>query len=603
MKRINRMRQVLAVAAAGAIVTGLAACGSSSTPQGAAKPDAGTSTQAGGSSISVALKTPTWILPISVPGKTQGENGIFRSMQWPALFDFTLEGNAKYNLDAERSLANVPELSEDGKTYTITLKDMKWSDGTPMTTRDVEFWFNLIKFNKDEWASYRKGNFPDNVASFEVVDEKVIKLTTTEVYAPGFYMGNQLAALTPLPHHVWAKTSDDGKISDDDRTEAGAKAIFQYLKKASEDPASYGKNPLWQTVSGPWKLASYTPSGEVKLMANEAYTGSDKAKVKEVVFKPFTSDDSEFNTLRSGGIDYGYIPAGSISERGYIESQGYKVSPWYGWSITYMPMNFANPKTGPIFKQKYIHQALQQLIDQEAISKVIWQEMAAPTCGPVPQKPGKAGSLDGCAYGFAPEKAKELLETHGWKINPDGVTTCERPGTGANQCGEGIAGGTELRFVMISQSGFTATTKMMAELKSQFSKLGIVLEIQEVPDSVAVSQKCKPDTECNWDLSFFGSQASWYYPVYASGQRLFATDAPVNLGSYSDAKADELIQKTLVSADESAMQEYNDYLAEDLPVLWMPNPVAQVSAYKADISGIDPQEPTLGMYPQDWSRK
>lgn len=600
MKQKTNKRKYAALAAAFAITaSGLAACGGTSGPQAGS---AGTA-EGGASSISVALKTPTWILPISIPGKTQGENGIFRTMQWPTLFDFALDGTAKYNLDPERSMAEIPELSEDGKTYTIKLKDLKWSDGEAITTRDVEFWFNLIKANKDKWASYREGNFPDNVAAFEVVDEKTIKLTTTEVFAPGFYMGNQIAALTPLPHHAWAKTSDAGAVGDEDRTEAGAKAIFEYLLKAAEDPASYGTNPLWQTVSGPWKLTSYTPSGEVKLAANEAYLGSDKAKVNEVVFKPFTSDDSEFNTLRSGGIDYGYIPAGSIAQRSYIEGQGYKVSPWYGWSITYMPMNFANPKNGPVFKQKYIRQALQQLIDQESISKVIWQDMAAPTCGPIPQKPGAAGSSAGCAYGFNPEKAKQLLESHGWKINPDGVTTCEKPGSGEGQCGEGIEAGKELRFNIVSQSGFSATTKMMAELKSQFGKLGIVLDIQEVPDSVAVSQKCTAGTECNWDLSFFGSQASWYYPVYASGQRLFATDAPVNLGLYSDAKADELIQKTLVSSDESAMQEYNDYLAEDLPVLWMPNPVAQVSAYKADINGIDPQEPTLGMYPQDWSRK
>lgn len=601
MKPSSNLRKLFAVVAAGAMITGLAACGTSSTPQGDAK---GGNESASNSSISVALRTPTWILPISVPGKTQGENGIFRGMQWVPLFDFTMEANAKYNIDEARSFAKIPELSEDGKTFTVTLKDgLKWNDGTAITTRDIEFWFNLIKFNKEEWASYRKGQFPDNVASFEVVDEKTFKLTTTEVFSPGFYAGNQLAAVTPLPHHAWAKTADDAAVSDDDRTEAGAKAIFAYLKKASEDPASWGTNKLWQTVSGPWVLSSYTPSGETKLVANEAYTGEDKPKVKEIVFKPFTSDDAEFNALRSGGIDYGYIPAGSISERGYVESQGYKVSPWYGWSITYMPFNFANPKSGPIFKQKYIRQAMQQLIDQETISKVIWQEMAAPTCGPVPQRPGKAGSLEGCAYGFAPEKAKELLEAHGWKVTPDGVTTCEKPGTGADQCGEGIAAGAELSFTLISQSGFTATSKMMAELKSQFSKVGIALDIKEVPDSVAVSQKCKPETECNWDLSFFGSQASWYFPVYASGHRLFATDAPVNLGSYSDAKADELIQKTLVSSDDNAMQEYNDYLAEDLPVLWMPNPVAQVSAYKADIDGIDPQEPTLGMYPQDWSRK
>src|SRR5690606_28748582 len=143
-----------------------------------------------------------------------------------------------------------------------------------------------------------------------------------------------------------------------------------------------------------------------------------------------------------------------------------------------------------------------------------------------------------------------------------------------------------LRFTLTSQSGFTATSRMMAEIKSQFSRAGIELEIREVPDSVAVTQACEPgDAECDWDLSFFGSQGSWYYPVYASGERLFATDAPVNLGRYSNKTADELIDATQFSSDPQALQDYNDFLAEDLPVLWMPNPVNRISAFSSDIQG------------------
>ena len=144
---------------------------------------------------------------------------------------------------------------------------------------------------------------------------------------------------------------------------------------------------------------------------------------------------------------------------------------------------------------------------------------------------------------------------------------------------------------------------MMSEIKSQMAKVGIVLDIQEVPDSVSVSQVCEECAECTWDMSFFGSQGSWYYPVYASGERLFQTDAPVNLGSYSNAKADELIEASKFSSDANALDEYNAFLAEDLPVLWMPNPVYQISAYKSNLDGVSPQDPMNLMYPEDWSWK
>lgn len=599
MRSFSRVAKVAAFASAMLLVASCSGQPTANTPSNNGSVAPTGDIQEGGEAT-IALRTPTWIFPISAPGKTQGENGIFITMLYKSFFDYKLDTDNKFNLD-KRSLAEDPVVSDDGLTYTLKMKPAKWSDGKEITTRDVEFWWNILNANKEQWSGYRKGNFPDNVAEFKIVDDRTVSFTTKELFNPGWFVDNQLSSVKPLPQHVWGKTSPDGEIGDHDRTPEGAQAIFTMLTEASKDLQSYGTNPLWQVVSGPFKIESFVPNGEVKMVANKAYEGVDKPHLDSITFRPFTSDDAQFNVLRSGGIDHGYIPAGSINQRSAIEGKGYSVEPWAGWSITYMPFNFANPKSGPIFQQKYVRQAMQMLIDQEAIAKTVWAGTATPTCGPVPQKPGTAGSTEGCAYKFDPAKAKKLLESHGWKINAGGTSVCEKPGSGDGKCGDGIDKGAELRFKMISQSGFPATTRMMTEINSRFSEVGIKLDIQEVPDSVAVSQKCKPNEACDWDLSFFGSQSSWYYPVYASGERLFQTDAPVNLGSYSNPDADKLIEASLRAKDTSALKEYNDFLAEDLPVLWMPNPVAQISAWKKDIAGISPQDPMLGLFPQDWA--
>lgn len=560
-----------------------------------------TGTPHDGGAVSFAMKTPTWILPISAPGKTQGENGILQQALYRPLFQYKLGSSTPYSLDMRRSLAGVPRISPDGRTYTITLRGDTWSDGRPLSTRDVEFWWNLVRVNKAEWASYREGMFPDNVASFHVVDSRTFTITTRTKYSPAWYVDNQLSKITPLPQHVWDKASAGGAVSDLDRSAAGSKQVFAYLTEAAKSLSTYGTNPLWRTTSGPFTLKSYVPNGNVVLARNLKYSGQDRAHLDTVTFAPFTSDDSQFNVLRSGGVDYGYIPAASLSQRGYIQSKGYHVEPWTGWSISYVPFNFNNPRSGPIFAQKYIRQAMQHLVDEPNLSRIVWQGAATPTCGPVPKLHTSANDTKGCAYPFDPDRARALLESHGWRINPDGVSICQRPGTGPGQCGRGIAAGAGLSFTLVSQSGFAATSKMMEVLKSQFSEVGINLTIQEVPDSVAVTQACaRNDPKCSWDMSFFGSQSSWYYSVYPSGERLFETGAPVNLGSYSDRRADELIEATTTSSDPRAMKEYDDYLSKDLPVLWMPNPVAQTSAWRASIVGISPQDPMLALYPQDW---
>ncbi|MEO3747484.1 peptide ABC transporter substrate-binding protein [Plantactinospora sp. B5E13] len=591
------LRSAVAVVGAVTIGVGLAACGggSGSSKEGGSQ---------GKDTATVAFRTPNWILPISAPGFTQGENAIFGQALYRSLYQYKLDGSAQYNIDPNRSMAEVPVVSDGGKTLTITLKDNTWSDGKPVTTKDIQFWYDLVTANKDKWASYRAGGFPDNIANWTIKDDKTFSVTTKQVYNTAWFVDNQLNRITPLPQHAWDKDSAGATVGNLASTPEGARKVFDFLTAASKDPKTYATNELWKVNSGPWKLEKYVPNGEVTLAAQPNYSGTDKPKLSKIVLRPFTSDDSEFNVLRSGELDYGYVPAANLSQEDYLKSKGYTVSPWYGWSITYLQLNFNNPKTGVLFKQPYLRQAMQLLIDQKTISKVIWSDSAAPTCGPVPAKPGSNAAGEGCVYGFDPAQAKTLLESHGWKVTPDGETTCATPGSGPNQCGDGIAAGTPLKFTVTSQTGFAATTKMFAEIKSQFAKLGLQLDIKEVPDSVAVTPACKPtEASCSWDMSFFGSQGSWYYPAFASGERLFATDAPVNLGSYSNPEADTLIEATQFSGDESALKAYNDFLAKDLPVLWMPNPVFQISAYRSGLQGVEPQDPMNYMYFQDWSWK
>src|ERR1035438_4645066 len=53
------------------------------------------------------------------------------------------------------SLAQLPVFSNGGKTATMTLKKYEWSDGKPVTSRDVLFYINLLKAQGSNWAAYR----------------------------------------------------------------------------------------------------------------------------------------------------------------------------------------------------------------------------------------------------------------------------------------------------------------------------------------------------------------------------------------------------------------------------------------------------------------
>ncbi|MFD3419083.1 peptide ABC transporter substrate-binding protein [Streptomyces decoyicus] len=529
--------------------------------------------------------TPNWIFPIGAPGYLASYNSAIQSLLFLPLYAPEPKG-AALTMDSPRGLAEMPRYSDGNTTVSITLKKgYEWSDGKPVTTRDVKFWFDLIKHNKQDWAGYAPKLMPDDVKAFETVDDHTFRLRLDRAYNPAWFTANELQDFVALPVHAW----NPGHQSPE--------RAFARLMRHARQFSKFATDPLWKTVNGPWRIEKWTTSGQVSLVPNRKYRGPDRPHLDRVVLKPFTTPDSEFNVLRAGGVDYGYIPPSVMAQSAKFKERGYRIDPWEGWAVTYIVLNFQHPTAGPLLRQAYLRQALQHLIDQKSISRVIWHGSAAPTLGPIP-----AGLLDRDPYPYDPERAKELLAGHGW-TDRDGTLRCTRPGGGAGECGAGIEDGQELRLTLLSQSGSTETSNTMQTIKSAFGTAGITLDIRQQPLNTVLGTTvpCKrTEPRCaQWQLGFFGTQGSWYFPPDPSGEKLFATHAPSNMGNWSDPRTDRLIRATEYSDAPAAMRAYGREVARRLPVLWTPNPAYQVSVIRNDLRGVD-QNPTLSLAPQNW---
>ncbi|MGW4392855.1 peptide ABC transporter substrate-binding protein [Streptomyces sp. NPDC004685] len=570
-------------------------------------PTGGTPVEGGTATMALPpAATPNWIFPIGAPGYGASYNYGIQTLLFLPVYD-AVQLKGELTTHGPSTLGLEPRYSDGNTTVTVPLREgVKWSDGKPVTARDLEFWFNLVKANKADWGSYSVGTMPDDVKRFEVVDDHTVRLHLDRAYNPDWFTANQLTLMRALPQHAWDATTDGGRVGDHDRTTKGAKAVFARLTRHAKSLGSYGSDPLWKTVDGPWKLAGWRDSGQVTIVPNEKFTGPDSERphLDKVVFKPFTTADSEYNVLRSGGVDYGYIPPSVMAQKAKFEDKGYRVDPWEGWAATYIVYNFNSTHGGPLMSRLYIRRAMQHLVDQKAMSDVIWQGSATPTLGPVPVTPKSQYLSPAMAknrYPFSVRAARELLASHGWKTR-DGIARCARPGTGDDECGAGIKENTPLEMTLLSQSGSTETTNMMQELKSSLSRAGIDLTVRQQPlnsvlgNSVPCTAK---DPGCDWDMSFFGTAGSWYYPLNPSGEQLFSTGASANFGNYSDKKADRIIRAVQYSPDMKAVHQYGEYLAGQLPVMWMPNPAYQVSVIRNDLRGIE-QNPTVTFAPQHW---
>ncbi|MFJ9249782.1 peptide ABC transporter substrate-binding protein [Streptomyces sp. NPDC101776] len=553
----------------------------------------GTSSSGSHDSIDYALPanfTPNWILPIGTAAHLNTNNISIANSLWEPLIAYDgSTGTMGWN--KKGSVATAADFAADNKSVTITLGERHWSDGKPITSADVKFWFDLIKANKAQWAGYNPGKAPDNWTSFKTVDTRHFTITFDKAYNPQWMLANELSQINPLPQHAWDKAGD-------------AKQDWTYLNNAAKSISGYATNALWKTISGPYTVKSFSTAGKVVLAANSKYDGGEKAGIPTVNLLPFTTADAEKNALRSGSVDYGYIEATDLDQKDSFTAQGYTVKPWSGWAITYMPYNFNNPSMGAVFKQLYARQAVQRSIDQSGLSKVIFNGTAVPGYGPIPQAQSSSflsAAQKSDPYPFSTSAAKSLLTGHGWS-EEGGVMTCTGPGTGAAQCGEGVAKGTKFKMQVLSQSGSTVTDNMMSAIQSSLAKTGITFSIKTAPVNSVLSQtpQCTASQSiCKWQLSYFGTAGSWYFPAFPTGDSLFQSKGGANFGNYSNADVDKLISASTTSSSTQAIQDYSAALAKDLPVIWLPEPDYQISVVKNGLGGFS-QDPLANFHPAQW---
>ena len=558
---------------------------------------------------------PTYIFPlIASVNSSAGNIDQFQFLMYRPLYWFG--DNNLPSVDYNMSIGRPPVFSNGGKTATIKLNHYVWSNGETVSSRDVVFWMNLMKAEKTEYYGYVPGYFPDNVTSVSAPNPSTVVFNFNKAYSSKWLIYNELSTVTPIPI-AWDRTSLSQPVPSPtaknlpDTTTAGAKAVYAFLNGLASKQSSWVGSPIWSVIDGPFKLSSFTNTGEATFVPNTRYTGPDQPHIAKFIELPFTSDTSEFNTLRSGKtITVGYIPPQDTPEAGAVHAEGYRSANGYALSFGYFPINFNNPVIGPVFRQLYFRQAFQHLVDQSGWVKAFYDGNATPTYGPVPfQPPSSLVSPQEKVnlYPYSIAAAKKLLSSHGWKVQSGGLTTCERPGTGSSDCGAGIKKGLGISFNIDYASGITPMQASMNDLQASAARVGIKINLTSHPYASVVSSSgpCTPkQSTCSWTAEYWGG--GWtYLPDYLpTGEELFQTGAAANYGSYSNQTADKLIAATTTNASQQALDAYQNYMAQQLPVIYTPefagSPMQGFPAVVANNLGGYATNAYQGIVPEDW---
>jgi peptide/nickel transport system substrate-binding protein len=623
----NRRRTPLArVAVAGAaamLAVGIAACGSSA--DGSPSPSASVSSSAAavpGGAARVALTpgvTLNWIWPYTPQADANEYNAEgFQMLMYRPLYEFGSNGPS-VTVNYPLSTAYAPVYSNGGKTVTITMKGWRWSDGEPVDASDVVFWLNMMKAEPASYYGYVPGLLPDNLVSYSATGQDTVVLNLKSPVSGIWFTYNQLAEITPMPA-AWDVTSASAKAGSggcatDTAADKWAKctAVYNFMSAQAENLKTYATNPIWAVVDGPWKLSSFAAaaSGPVASFApNAAYSGSPKPQLANFTYYAYPDGPAEYRALKTGRLDFGYVPlqdlapasGGQILPSANPLGSGYTLSAAYPFGIQYLLINFNNPTVGPAFKQLYVRQALQELIDQEGMINSVDRGYGYPTSGGVPTlptnqwAPAVQNSNGGQGpYAFSIASATSLLSSHGWK-KVGGVMTCATPA----KCGPGVTAGSKLSLTMDYSTGNRAFQQEAAIVKSDAAQAGI--QINLVPQSSAAiagkSAPCTPGPKCTWDIRYSGG---WKYngPGFEpTGEPLFATGASSNSGSYSDPTEDMLISLTHTSDSLSLFQWYATYTADHLPFIWLPN-AYDITATNSKLANVG-NSPLATLLPEYW---
>jgi peptide/nickel transport system substrate-binding protein len=606
---VYRTHRLVAAAVAALALTALAACGGGSVAKvgGGSSVPTGKPEKGGTVTIAEVGASPNDIFPLLPATNSNGYNGDLTLGSWPWLVYSGDGANSVPN--PQESLYSSLKWSDGDKVITIVLKPWKWSDGTPITSRDFTFVYNLLKTNYNDCFDYVDGLFPVDVASVATPNSSTVVINLTRSYNPQFYEDNVLATIPLLPQQAWDKISSTGPVGNYDQSASGAKAVWNFLQAQGSDMGTFATNPLWQVVDGPWKLSQFQSSGYYSWVPNTNYSGPDKPILSKVIWTPFTTDTAEMDTLRSNTtLDVGDVPLNDVRQIPALEAEGYSVAQVPEPGVAEILPNFYNPTAGPLLRLLYIRQAMEYLINRQQIVSKVFAGYADPGNGPVPVLYGKQfdSPLEkaGGPYQYSPPKAIALLKAHGWKVLPGGTDTCVRPGTAASDCGAGIKAGQPLTFQLLFGSGTASFDQQNAAFQSTEALGGVKITLKSEPFNTLVSTtgtcnaQSHPAATCDdWQLEQYGYNT---YLMDPSGAGMFNTDANGNYGGYSSPEMNNLIDATEYGSSSAAFFAYEDYAAKQLPLLWLPD-ASYVFVYKKNLAGVAPLNPFSGLLnPEVW---
>ncbi|MDP2858322.1 MAG: ABC transporter substrate-binding protein [Bacillota bacterium] len=419
----------------------------------------------------------------------------------------------RYNNVPTPVMAESWSFSTDGLTWTFKLrKGIKWHDGTEFTAEDVKFTYETILDPKTK--SVRAGDLAP-VKKIETPDPYTVVLTTEKPYAP------LIDKVATLP--IVSK---------------------KHIEKIG-GLENYNKNPLG---TGPFKFKERVPEEKVVLVRFDDYF-EGKPYLDEIVFKAIPEPSVRMMALDSGEAHWNWwaVPEEDIP-RLKADSK-FTVLQTLRTDFHFFGINHFKP----FFKDVKVRQAFVYATDKESIVKNLATYTGIVAHGPYSDGYGDYVNKNIMKMPYNLEKAKQLLNDAGWKLN-------EKTGIREKD-------GKPFKIDCMIQQGDELRKNISVLIQKSLKDIGVDMQIREREWSALLDALTK--TRDNWDTVVvqFGASPD------PDHHTIFHSKGGFDLGNYSNPKVDEALDKGRVVLDPKQRKvyydEYQKIAAEDVATVFL----------------------------------
>jgi len=257
-------------------------------------------------------------------------------------------------------MAESYEVSEDGLTWTFTLREAQWSDGEPVTAADFEFAIQRI-LDPNTLAQYASllypienarevntGDLPPSEVGVTAIDDRTLEI---RLRFPAPYLRGLLTHYTtfPVPKHVVERVGD------------------QWIQPENIE------------VNGAYKLVEWRTNNFVHVERNPFFFDNENVCIDEVFYYPTVDMNAAERRVRNGELDLITDFAGQNLQ--FLQEQVpdfVRVHPYLG--IVYYSFN----TTMEPYDDPRVRNALGMAIDREFLAEEILRAGQTPAYSFVP---------------------------------------------------------------------------------------------------------------------------------------------------------------------------------------------------------------------------